>query len=212
MKINPERYQRIVRTVSNRQLDMAVVLEHLSDLHNMGAVLRTCETVGIQKVHIIPNPEEKRMKNFGLGKRTTAGARKWLDVYTHETIDDCVAYIRKSYGQIFCTAIGKEARSLYTTDLTQSTAIVLGNEKEGVSERALELSDGNLLIPMMGMVQSLNVSVACSVILFEALRQRMNSGMYEVEDIKGDVSRKALLEDFLHRHESQYKGKKPKEL
>ena len=210
MKIKPERYERIRQTVAYRQLDFTVVLEHFSDMHNIGAVLRTCESAGIQNVHIIPHPEEDRMKNPVLGKRTTAGARKWLNVYLHETIDDCIEKLRKPYSTIYCTALGDRATELFDADLTESTAIILGNEKMGVSERACQLADGNLLIPMMGMVRSLNVSVACSAIVFEAVRQRKLAGMYREDIDFKKQGKQELFEDFLRRHELQYKGRKPK--
>lgn len=205
MKINQRRLERIQNTVAHRQLDFTVVMEHFTDLHNMGAVLRSCEAIGIQDVHVIPHPESGRKRNLKLGKRTTAGARKWLNVFTHQNIDECFEYLRPKYQQILCTSLSGPSKSVFQTDLTLRTAVILGNEKVGVSERAVQLSDGNLLIPMMGMMESLNVSVACSVILFEGMRQRMEAGMYS-DDISPDKI--SLYEDFLERHRSRYKGKK----
>ncbi|TVR84079.1 MAG: RNA methyltransferase [Saprospirales bacterium] len=209
MKINQRRLERIRKTVANRQLDFTVVMEHFTDLHNMGAVLRSCEAVGIQNVHLIPHPESGRKRNVKLGKRTSAGARKWLNVFTHDNIDECFEYLRPKYQQILCTSLSGPSKSVYETDLTLRTAVILGNEKLGVSERAVQLSDGNLLIPMMGMMESLNVSVACSVILFEGMRQRLAAGKYS-DELGPDKT--SLYEDYLERHRSRYKGKKSKSM
>ncbi len=219
MKISEKRLAKLKRAAANRQFDLTVVLEHLTDGHNIGAILRSCEAIGIQTVYIVPHPDPKWRRNFVLGKRTTAGSRKWLSVYTFDDIEGCLDHLKTQGFTIYSTALGPTAKSVYDLNLLEKTAIVLGNEKKGVSEKALELSDGNILIPMQGMMQSLNVSVACSVILFEAMRQRLLAGKYITEEqiaeadgiISGTAERKELMADFLDRHQNRYQGKQLKD-
>lgn len=210
MKIKSRRLELIKGVVQRRQMDLTVVMEHLSDMHNIGAVLRTCEAIGIHKVHLIPPSDTDMDKNLVLGKRTTAGARKWLDVYIHQGIEECINSLRPDFDQILCTALCNEAGSLYHTDFKISTAIIVGNEKEGVSQKAENLSDGNIIIPMQGMVQSLNVSVATSAILFEAMRQRIVAGSYSPTSGELTHTQKLLMDDYLKRHANQHKGRKAK--
>lgn len=220
MNITEKRLTKFKKTVANRQFDFTVVLEHLTDGHNIGAVLRSCEAIGIKSVFIIPHPDPKWRRNFVMGKRTTAGARKWLDVFTFTDVQSCIDYLRLNGFQIFSTAIGPKAKSVYEMDFCNKIAVILGNEKVGVSEKALELSDGNIIIPMQGMMQSLNVSVACSVILFEAMRQRSISGKYidkndqtEIEErLQNSPERQELLQEFLKRHQNRYRGSNTKSL
>ncbi|TVQ49923.1 MAG: RNA methyltransferase [Saprospirales bacterium] len=219
MKISEKRLSKLKRAAANRQFDLTVVLEHLTDGHNIGAILRSCEAIGIQTVYIVPHPDPKWRRNFVLGKRTTAGSRKWLNVYTFDDIQTCINHLKTKGFAIYTTALGPTAKSVYDLNLLEKTAIVLGNEKKGVSEKAIELSDGNVLIPMQGMMQSLNVSVACSVILFEAMRQRMQAGKYisegqhtELDKIISETSeKKKLMADFLDRHQNRYQGKQIKD-
>nr|MBS0038534.1 RNA methyltransferase [Saprospiraceae bacterium] len=210
MKISPKRKARIEEAVARRQFDLTVVLEHITDGHNIGAILRSCESVGITSVYVIPHPDSEMRRNFILGKRTTAGSRKWLDVYHYEDIESCFLHLRENYERIYCTSLSEGAVSVFDCDLSGSTAIVVGNEKVGVSPEAEELSDGNIHIPMQGMVQSLNVSVATSVILFEAMRQRLSKGLYDTDKGSESTQRKALLAEYFQRHKEHYVGRKPK--
>ena len=212
MKISERRRERIKTAVAKRQLDLTVVLENLTDGHNIGAILRSCESVGVTSVYLIPHPDSEMRRNFVLGKRTTAGARKWLNVYQSTDIKSCIDHLRNYHDRIYCTGIGKGSASLYELDLTESTAIVMGNEKVGVSEEAIKWSDGLLSIPMQGMVQSLNVSVAAAVILYEAMRQRLDAGCYATQLHPADAKKQELFKEYLKRHGDNYIGRKPERL
>lgn len=173
-----ERRQHRVSTVlARRQPDLTVVLENVHDPHNVSAVLRSCDAVGVMTAHVVYTVEEPPIERFA--RTTSAGTAKWVETRRHETIAACYAELRAAGFSILAAVLGKESRDLYEADLRLPTAIVFGNEMRGVSEEAQAAADGRLAIPMLGMVESLNVSVACAVVLYEALRQRRAAGDYD---------------------------------
>ena len=173
--MTPERAAKIQRVLQHRQPDFTVVFENVWDPHNISAVLRTADCVGIFEVFVMYTETRASTK---LGKKSSSGALKWLKVHYFYSVEDCFAEIRKRYDKIYATHLATDSKSLYDLDLTERVALVFGNEHDGVSTRALELSDGNFIIPQVGMIQSLNVSVACAVSLYEGLRQRLSKGLY----------------------------------
>ncbi len=174
--MTPERKQRIENVLSHRQPDLAVLLENVHDPHNISAVMRTCDSVGVQEVYVL-NTRIPRHKKFG--SKSSASAASWLTIHQFEKIDECFSRIRAKYDKIFATHLGASSASLYELDLTEKVVLVFGNEHSGVSDEVLELCDGNFLIPQVGMVKSLNISVACAVSLYEAYRQRAQKGYYD---------------------------------
>ena len=177
--MTPEREERIANAVASRQLNLCVVLENVHDPHNIGAVLRSCDSVGIQEVYILVTDPQMDPDKYFLSKRSSSGARKWIDTYLYTDTEKCISDIRKKYNQILGTKLNDESRSLYDFDLTGSIAIAFGNEHDGLTDEFVDHLDGNIEIPQYGMVRSLNISVACAVTLFEALRQREVKGLYE---------------------------------
>ncbi|MBA3647869.1 MAG: RNA methyltransferase [Chitinophagales bacterium] len=169
------RDQRMKDVLAARQLDLTVILEDVWDHHNISAVLRSCDAVGIQEVFII-SPKGKKISDFG--KKSSASASKWLTIHHFSDTRECLHEVRNRYSRIFSTRLDNASTSVYNLDLTQSTALVFGNEHTGVSNIASTLSDGNFIIPQAGMIQSLNISVACAVSLYECFRQRNESGFY----------------------------------
>jgi len=169
-----QRRLRIESVLNRRQPDLTVVLENVHDPHNVSAVLRTCDAVGVLQVHLVytqePFPE--------ISHRTSASAYKWLLLHRHRDIASCYAELRRQGFRIWATALTPEAQNAFTLDFTQPTAFVLGNEHRGVSPEAQIHADGLCCIPQVGMVQSLNISVACAVLLYEAFRQRWVAGFY----------------------------------
>ncbi len=172
----PERTEKLRRVLERKQPTLSVVLENVHDPHNVSAVLRSCDAVGIVEVFLVYYGGQKFPH---LGERSSASARKWIDCQHYTSIHDCYAALRERGFTILTTQMSRTSRSLYTLDLTQPTALVFGNEHSGVSDEAVECADGNFLIPQVGMIQSLNISVACAVSVFEAFRQRMEQGMYD---------------------------------
>jgi tRNA (guanosine-2'-O-)-methyltransferase len=198
-----ERLKKIVEVVSYRQRDLTVLLNNVHDPHNLGAVLRTCDSIGVPEVFVLYNEEGVGEQNLLLGKKAAASARKWVDVYLYTDTMKCIADIRKKYSKIFGTHLSTSAVSLYDVDFTESIALVFGNEHSGISDQVLNHLDGNFLIPQVGMVQSLNISVSVAISLYEAFRQRQNAGKYELKNIENDP----LFSSYIDRHRNPNYGK-----
>jgi tRNA (guanosine-2'-O-)-methyltransferase len=162
-------------TLVRRQPDLTVVMENIYDAHNVSAMLRSCDAVGAATAHLVYDIEEIPQIAGGI----SVSAHRWLDLKRHESIADCYAALRADGFAIYATTLGEFSHDLYDLDLSGPTAFVFGNEVRGVSDDAARMADGTVFIPMMGMVESLNVSVACAVSLYEALRQRRQAGRYQ---------------------------------
>lgn len=180
MKVSPQRHRKYIQVANKRQHDWTVILENVHDWHNVGAVMRSCDAVGIGDLYVVYSNMDYRPEKIGLGKRTTAGTRKWVQVHYYEDLDACFKAVRSKYDRIYSTYLSADRKnySVYDLDFLQPGAYLFGNEQEGVSKEAAEKSDGNFIIPQQGMVRSLNISVACAVTLFEGMRQRMLAGKY----------------------------------
>jgi tRNA (guanosine-2'-O-)-methyltransferase len=170
------RQARVQDVLSRRQKSLTIVLEDVHDPHNASAVMRSCDGVGILDVHLVYVHEEPPRRSFA--RTTSASAAKWVRLRYHDSIEACYAVLRERGFSIYATALGQESVDLYDIDLTRPTALVFGNEHRGVSQAAIDGADATVFIPMQGMVESLNISVACAVSLYEAMRQRMAAGMY----------------------------------
>lgn len=200
-----KRRQKFQTVACRRQKGLTVILENVHDQHNIGAALRSCDSVGISEVFVLYSEPGIAIKNVTLGKRTSSGARQWVDVQYFTDITACFQFVRQSYPLIFCAHPHADSLALYELNLTNPIALLFGNEKAGVSKRALELCDGSFVIPQMGMTESLNVSVACAVTLYEAYRQRNTKGFYAHNPTTTAVEKEAIFQEFCQRHE---KGEK----
>ena len=171
--MSPERYQKIVSVLKARQPDLTLCLEEVHKPNNVSAVIRTADAVGLHKIHAVwPNEKMRTLSH------TSAGARNWVEVETHDTTKQAYQTLKAQGMQILVTNLSDTAVDFREVDYTKPTAIVLGGEKDGTSKMAVEMADQDIIVPMVGMVQSLNVSVASALILFEAQRQRQNKDMY----------------------------------
>ncbi|MDQ6762345.1 MAG: RNA methyltransferase [Bacteroidota bacterium] len=173
--MTPERHNRLTSVLNKRQPDLTVVLENVFDPHNVSAVMRTCDAVGIQDVYILNNriPPHKKW-----GYRSSSTANKWLNVHQYTDAESCFDEIRKKCKNIYTTHLADDSVEIYNLDLTESIALVFGNETFGVSEEIRKHSNGNFIIPQVGVIKSLNISVACAVTLYEAFRQKTAKGHY----------------------------------
>ncbi|MFN2438076.1 MAG: TrmH family RNA methyltransferase, partial [Chitinophagaceae bacterium] len=144
--------------------------------HNISAIMRSCDAAGIQEIYILNTkiPPHKKW-----GSRSSSSAMKWLTIHQFTNASECFELLKKKHSLILTTSLTPDAVSLYDLDLTQNVALVFGNEHSGVSEEVRALADGNFVIPQVGMIRSLNISVACAVTLYEAFRQRMIAGKYD---------------------------------
>ena len=170
----PRRYERLKDVLSKRQPDLTVVTEDVHKSHNLSAIIRTCDAVGVFEVHGVNN--NSKVPTYS---QVAKGSEKWVQLHTHNHIKTAIASLQESGFKVYAAHLSQEAIDYREIDYTLPTAILLGAEKHGVSDLAAELVDGHVIIPMMGMVQSLNVSVAAAVILFEAQRQRLAAQMYD---------------------------------
>jgi tRNA (guanosine-2'-O-)-methyltransferase len=169
-----ERYQKVLAMLEKRQPDLTILAEDVHKPHNLSAMLRSCDAVGIGTVHAT-NPTG----GIATFNETSASAEKWVKVNVHQDIEVAAKAVKAQKMQLLAAHFSDKALDYRDVDYTKPTCILFGNEKWGVSEKAAELADVHIIIPMLGMVPSLNVSVATAIILFEAQRQRRVAGMYD---------------------------------
>ena len=181
--MTPERYERLTTVLNKRQPDITIVLENVLDPHNISAVMRTCDAIGIQDIYILNHkiPPHKKW-----GTKSSSSAAKWLTIHQFTDANECFTALRKIYKKIYTTHLSSNAVNLYEINLTEPTALVFGNEHNGVSEEIITMADGNFIIPQVGIIKSLNISVACAVSLYEAYRQKSNAGHYLGAKLKND--------------------------
>ena len=171
--ISPERFRKIHAMLLHRQPDLTVIMDNVNKAYNLSAIIRSCDGVGIGELHAV-----SYRKSIYTEQNAAAGASKWLTLNLHASIASAYSAI-SACGMQILVATGKEgARDFREVDYTRPTALVVGAEWDGISEEAIQGADHAITVPMLGMVESLNVSVATAVILFEAQRQRAAKGMY----------------------------------
>lgn len=196
--MTPERTERLTSVLNKRQDDITIVLENVFDPHNISAVMRTCDAVGVQEIYIL-NTKIPRHKKWGA--KSSSSAAKWLTIHQYENAVECFSSLRKRYSSILTTHLSTDAVGLYQLDLTKSTALVFGNEHSGVSDEIRELADGNFIIPQVGIIRSLNISVACAVTLYEAMRQKTFAGHYDQRKLDDNNYDELLRQWSLNRQE-----------
>lgn len=172
--MNERRYRRICQMMAMRQPDLTICLEEVHKPHNVSAIIRSADAVRVHNVHAIwPDQKVKILIS------SAAGSNSWVKVHQHHSTDDAVSYFKSQNMQVLATNLSPTAVDFREIDYTRPTCILMGQEKKGISQRAVELADQDIIVPMVGMVQSLNVSVASALILYEAQRQRQLAGMYD---------------------------------
>lgn len=174
--MTPERFARITSMLKRRQPDLTLFMEEVHMQHNLAAIVRTADAMGINNVHATWDIDAIR-----LSRNVASGSQKWVRVHSHDTTKEAIAVMRSQGMQIIATNLSDTAIDFREVDYTKPTAIIMGQEKFGISDEAIALSDQDVMIPMVGMCQSLNVSVASALIMYEAQRQREIAGMYEQE-------------------------------
>lgn len=174
--MTPERRERLLNVADKRQFDLTVVLENVFDPHNISAVMRTCDAVGVQDIYVL-NTRIPPHRKWGV--KSSSSAEKWLSIHQFTDAGECFGHLRERYKKILTTHLSSDAAGLYEIDFTGPIALVFGNEHDGVTEDIRKLADGNFIIPQVGIIKSLNISVACAVTLYEAYRQKSAAGHYE---------------------------------
>lgn len=170
--MQPKRKERIETVMNNRQKGIIVVLEDIHDPHNAAAIMRTCDALGIQNIWFIFD-KEKKYNPKKVGKASSSSANKWLDFQIFTSTQECLEKLKEETYNIIATAFTPTSTSLLTKKFgKEKIAILVGNEHAGLSEYAINNADEVIQIPMMGFVQSLNVSVATAIVLWEITKQR----------------------------------------
>jgi tRNA (guanosine-2'-O-)-methyltransferase len=190
--LGPERRDTVDAVLARRQPDLTVLAEALHKPRNFSAIIRTCDAVGINDVHTVAGANE-----VPVHWKTSQGAEKWVRVHAHAALSDACRVLRAGGFQLIAAHLSDAAVDYRDIDYTQPTALVVGTELWGVSDAALAETDHQIVIPMKGMTQSLNVSVACAIVLYEALRQRDAAGFYDTRRLAGDAYRRQRFE-WLH--------------
>ena len=196
-----ERYRRIIDVLSRRQPDLTVLAEDVYKPHNLSAMLRSCDAVGIGTVHAV-HPTG----GIATYSATSASAEKWVDLRVHVSLGAAMEAVRGQRMQVLAAHLSADAVDYRDVDYVQPTCILFGNERDGVSAEAATAADHHVIIPMHGMVRSLNVSVATAVVLFEAQRQRRVRGMYDAPRLsareRNDRAFRWLYPDRAARHDA----------
>jgi len=201
-----ERVARLDSVLARRQPDLTVFAENLHKPKNFSAMVRNCDAAGINEMHVLP-----RESNLRKHWRTSQGAEKWMYIKTHSSAEEACTYLKSEGFLLVAAHLSETAVDYKNVDYTQPIAIVLGTELFGVSETTLSYVDQQISIPMMGVTQSLNVSVACAIVLYEAQRQRQAAGMYDHCRLEEkSLARQRfewlhpVLTDYCQRHGLQY--------
>lgn len=185
-----KRLNKIVKVATARQFSLRVVLENIHDPHNVSAIFRTCDAVGVPQVDLLYTKEEFPK----ISKVSSASSKKWVNQKKYNSTKECIKQLKEDGFKIYGTILSDKAEDIYDLDFTEKIAIVMGNEHRGISDEIIEACDKHIYIPMRGMIQSLNVSVATAVVLYEAQRQRAVKGMYEKSELDSDNLEKMIDE------------------
>lgn len=187
--MRPERFRRLRDVLSRRQPDLTVLMEKVNKPHNFSAILRNCDAVGVLETHVVPPAH-----GLDLHDATSGGTRKWIRVHTYPDVQSAAAHLEGRGFQILAAHPSPDARDFREVDFTRPTALLMGAELHGVSPAGLALADEHVVIPMLGMVHSLNVSVATALLLYEAQRQRSAAGMYDGRRLDPETFARVLFQ------------------
>ncbi|MGB0447051.1 MAG: tRNA (guanosine(18)-2'-O)-methyltransferase TrmH [Pseudomonadales bacterium] len=204
--MTPSRLAKFQRTLAQRQLDLTIITDQVNKGQNIAALLRTCDAVGMHRAHAVI-PKEGYRDYSG----TARGSQQWVEVCQHQSIVAALTTVKQQGMQIVAAHFSEQAVDFRQVDYTQPTALVMGAEMEGVSPQAVAAADHHVVIPMLGMVHSFNVSVAAAVILLEAQQQRQTAGMYAQPQLFGSEYNDTLfrwchpaIADYCQRYGLEY--------
>ncbi|MGB0865883.1 MAG: tRNA (guanosine(18)-2'-O)-methyltransferase TrmH [Granulosicoccaceae bacterium] len=207
--MTPERLAKLRATLDRRQPDLTVLADYVHKPHNIAAIIRTCDAVGIGNVQLAMGDRDQR--RFKTASGTALGSDRWVNVSLKEDIASSVKALQADGVQVVAAHLDSRAVSYREVDYTTPTALLLGAEKDGVSESIAKLVDQPIIIPMMGMVQSFNVSVAAAIILSEAQHQRDQAGLYGHRRLDEETYQRTLfcwahpkVADYCDRHQVAY--------
>ncbi len=188
------RNQKINQLLDRRQTDITLFMDEVHKPHNLAAIIRTCDAIGIGEVHAV-YPQSMIRECHG----TSMGSNRWVTTHTHPDLETGISPLKAKGMQVLAAHFSDRSVDFREIDYTKPTVILVGSEKFGVSQAAADLADQHVLIPMLGMVQSLNVSVASAIILYEAQRQRAAAGFYDQRQLN-EKTCDYLRFKWLHPH------------
>jgi tRNA (guanosine-2'-O-)-methyltransferase len=166
-ELTPRRVSRILEVLLRRLASVTVVMENLADPHNVSAVLRTSEGLGLDAIHVVEQPNRWE-KNTAI----SMGADRWIDVVRHQGLARCLGDLSARGFQLFAADVGEGCVPVNAIDVTRPVALVFGSEHSGLSKRALSLTDARFTVPMHGFVESFNVSVSAALALYDVSARR----------------------------------------
>ncbi len=187
--MTPERFQRITNLLDKRQPDLTVCMEQVHKTHNLSAIIRTADAIGIHEIHAIYTTQSRWLS----GGRAS-GSQKWVKVVEQPDTETAIAGFKQQGMQVLATNLSDRAVDFREIDYTKPTALILGQERDGISPAALAHADHHVVVPMYGMVESLNVSVAGALIMYEAQRQRLAAGLYDTPKLSEKIRHQMLFE------------------
>lgn len=204
--MTPERLLKIKRTLALRQPDLTILTEQLHKPRNIAALVRTSDAVGIHELNMVW-PWDKHRSYSG----TAMGSDRWVDIVRHESMSDAIDELHRKNYKVYAAHLSDKATDYRSIDYTVPCAILMGNEKQGVSDLAASKADEHIIIPMLGMVESYNVSVAAAIILAEAQHQRQKAGLYDHCRLSDDIYAKTFFRwahpsvaNYCHQHDLDY--------
>jgi tRNA (guanosine-2'-O-)-methyltransferase len=190
------RQEKIDKVLENKQPNLQLFLDDVHNSHNLSAILRSCDATGVLSLYYT-NPNNQNLK---IHKTITQGTQRWVEhtkIHNKKKVE-LLKQIHKEGFQLITTHLDEKSVNFRTIDYKQPTMIIMGNEKEGVSKEILAISDKNIIIPMKGMVQSINVSVATALIIYEAQRQLEINGNYDKPELSQE-ERAKIKEEWIFR-------------
>lgn len=187
--MTPERLATIKASLNKRQTGLTVMMENVRKPHNLAAVARTLEAVGGLEIHAI-----SELRSIRLTQMSAGGIKKWMKVKKHSSTKEGLNNLKQQGFQIIATCLAENSKDYRDVDYTLPTAILVGEELEGISDLAIQCADETISIPMAGLVQSLNVSVASALVLYEAYHQRLAAGLYDTRSLDDEHYQTLLFE------------------
>lgn len=186
--MTPERLARIKHILATRQPDLRVLTDQVHKPRNLSAILRSCDAFGLANMHVVWSQD-----GFRAFRKTAGGSYRWVTTHTHPTMDDAVTRLKARGYKLYAAQLSDRAVDFREVDYTLPCTIIMGNEMDGVNPVSAAQADEHIVVPMMGMVESLNVSAACSIILSEAQRQRQQAGMFRHRRLPDDEYNRLLF-------------------
>tara|TARA_A100001234_G_C12600764_1_gene374947 strand:- start:282 stop:935 length:654 start_codon:yes stop_codon:yes gene_type:complete len=188
--MTPKRFEKIKSILNKRQPDLTVIMDNVHKPHNLAAIIRSCDSIGIGSIYGI----SPKNKNIGVNLKSASGSNRWVNLKIYRNITSIISKLKDQSFSIYAANNSNAAINYDKINFKKPSAIILGSELEGLSKQSLKLVDKEIKVPMQGMVESLNVSVANAVILFEAQRQRLKAGLYKKCRLNKKIYEKLLFE------------------